>query len=533
MLPVQQQVRPIQLEASYLETDKHHRWMLTTCIAGIACSLFVGGTVLGMFGHNAAPQEAYAAVSREEVQLIPRKAKTLAAPATIATASTAPAPHVQTAEILPERDLDNDWSYPEITEDELPYSNAQTAVLDSEIQAVESENENITTISKTPPPEPVDEKFTLAAGRSVVDELVRRGVSKAAAQSLVAAINPVLPSKLIKSGTTFEVTFDRQIDFYGREVTFPVELSFQPGPGETIVVEADEDGRFDARIDGKKDGSKSKYAEINHYRTAARIGSSLYATAHDNRVPDYIVNEFTRVFSYDVDFQRQIAAKDSFEVFYGAPLSGTSSKRKVMHYAELNYGGKTKAYYRYTTDDGQTDYYDETGRSASRALLKTPISGARLTSGFGMRRHPLLGYSKMHTGVDFGAAWGTPIRAAGSGTIALAGRHGTYGNAIVIKHTAKYKSLYAHMSKFAQGIRPGSLVNQGQIIGYVGSTGRSTGPHLHYEVRMNDRPINPTAINAAGGKQLAGAELRSFKMMKQRVQAMMQGAPSAIQVAEQ
>jgi murein DD-endopeptidase MepM/ murein hydrolase activator NlpD len=524
--PIHVAPRAIKLETSFLEEPPHHRWLLTTCIAGIACSLIVGGTILGLFGENAVPPVAQASIQTATTHDIPQS------PSPIATGNVPAATLVSKTEVLPQRELDGDWKYPEITQDDLPYDSDSTTVLDAEIAAVENENENITTISKTPPPEPVDEVFQLASGSSLLDELLDRGISTAAAQALVAAIDPILPSKMIKAGTKFEITLDRQIDFYGREVTFPVELSFKPGPGETIVVEADEDGRFDARIDGKHDGTKSQYAQYNHFRTRARIGSSLYATAKDNRIPDNIITEFTRVFSYDVDFQRQIAASDSFELFYGAPLSGSSSKRKVLHYAELNFDGKTKAYYRFTSTDGQTDYFDEQGRSASRALLKTPISGARLTSGFGMRRHPLLGYSKMHAGVDFGAPTGTPIRAAGSGVVGTAGRHGAYGIAVVLQHNAKYKSLYAHMSRLAEGIRKGARINQGQIIGYVGSTGRSTGPHLHYEVRANDRPINPTTIKAAGGKQLAGSDLQKFKLMKQRVATLMKVAPSAVQVAQ-
>ena len=191
------------------------------------------------------------------------------------------------------------------------------------------------------------------------------------------------------------------------------------------------------RIDGKVDGATSQYAEIPNFVSRNRIGSSLYTTAKDNGVPDYIVSEFTRIFAYDVDLQRQLEPSDSYEMFFGKPLTGSSSKRKVLHYATLSYDGKTKTYYRFTTSDGRTDYYDENGRSASRALLKTPISGARLTSGFGMRRHPLLGYSKMHTGVDFGAPSGTPIRSAGAGVVDLAGRHGAYGIAVVLKHGSK------------------------------------------------------------------------------------------------
>lgn len=525
-VPVKSQPRAISLETSFLEEPPHHRWLLTTCIAGIACSLIVGGTILGLFGQNAVPPEAMASIQPGQAQEIQQQTSA------VEVNEQASATHVTKSEVLPARELEGDWKYPEVSEEDLPYDSADTTVLDAEIEAVENENENITTISKTPPPEPIDESFRIAKGESLTRELTARGISNAAAQALVAAIEPILPHTMIKAGTMFEVTLDRQIDFYGREVTFPVQLSFKPGPNETIVVEADEDGRFDARIDGAVDGAKSRYAEYNHFRARERIGSSLYATAKDNRVPDYIVSEFTRVFSYDVDFQRQITASDSFDMFYGAPLSGSSSKRKVLHFAQLNFDGKKLGYYRFTSEDGQTDYYDERGRSASRALLKTPISGARLTSGFGMRRHPLLGYSKMHAGVDFGAPSGTPIRAAGSGTIDLAGRNGAYGIAVVLKHNSKYKTLYAHMSKLAAGVRKGAKINQGQIIGYVGSTGRSTGPHLHYEVRVNNRAVNPTAIKAAGGKQLAGADLKKFRNMQQRVIAMMKQAPSAVQVAQ-
>jgi murein DD-endopeptidase MepM/ murein hydrolase activator NlpD len=262
------------------------------------------------------------------------------------------------------------------------------------------------------------------------------------------------------------------------------------------------------------------------------VGSSLYGAAKDNKVPGYIIAEFTRVFAYDVDFQRQVKANDTFDLFYGNPLTGSSSKRKVLHYAQLTLDGKTRTYYRFTTADGQTDYFDEKGQSAQKSLLKTPVSGARLTSGFGMRRHPLLGYSKMHAGVDFGVPQGTPIRAAGSGVVQVAGRYGAYGIAVEIKHNNKYETLYGHMSKMAAGIRRGVKVNQGQIIGYVGSTGRSTGPHLHYEVHVNGRPVNPSRIKAAGGKQLAGKDLAKFKQHKARVLSMMQQAPSAQQVAQ-
>jgi murein DD-endopeptidase MepM/ murein hydrolase activator NlpD len=528
MAPVAQDLHPIALETAFLEEPVHHRWLLTTCLAGTAATLIVGGVMLGLFGHNAAPLQANAAINRsEEQQLAPAKPK----PVAEKNLASAEPPAAKT-EVLPERELAGNWSYPEITENELPYGENDTTVLDAEIEAVESERDNITEISKTPPPEPVDETFKLAKNMSLKRALIERGVSKAAAEELVHAIDPILPTQSIKAGTEFDVTFDRQIDFYGREVIFPVELSFRPSSKQTVLVSADEDGNFEVKMTGKAEVTAPKIALSDNYRARAKIGSSLYGTAKDNSIPDYIISEFTRVFSYDVDFQHQIEASDDFELFFGKPLTGTSSKRKVLHYAELNFGGRTKQYFRYTTADGQTDYFDENGRSAARALLKTPVSGVKITSGFGMRRHPLLRYSKMHTGVDFGAPTGTPIRAAGSGIVDLAGRHGAYGNTIVLKHGPKYKTLYAHMSRLAAGIRSGVHVNQGQVIGYVGTTGRSTGPHLHYEVRVNNRPVNPTAIRANGGKQLAGRDLQNFRTLKTRVLAMMTKAPASTQLAQ-
>jgi murein DD-endopeptidase MepM/ murein hydrolase activator NlpD len=496
----------------------HHRWLLTTCVAGVVSTLAIGGTVLGLFGENAAPRDAYAAVTQEG-----------AAPGAqpLKTASLTP----PVVEVVGERDLDADNKYPEITSDELPYGDGKTVVLDAEIQASEDEAANITTITKTPPSEPVDESFELAQGQTLRDMLIDRGVSPDVAQSLAASIEPIFPARMIKAGTRFELTLDRQQDFYGRDATFPVELSFKPGPKETITVSVDDDGQFVAALNGKEE-AKSQYANITQFRTKSRVGASLYATAKDNKVPDYIIAEFIRVFSYNVDFQRQVGPSDTFEVFYGNPLTGSSTKRKVLHYAQLTLDGQTKTFYRYIDADGRVDYLDESGRSAATGLLKTPVSGSKITSGFGMRRHPLLGYTKMHTGLDFGVPYGTPIRAAGSGTIEVAGRHGAYGIAVEIRHNKKYETLYAHMSKLAAGVRRGTKVNQGQIIGYVGSTGRSTGPHLHFEVRAGNRPMNPLNVKSMGSKQLAGKDLQKFRSYKQRVLAMMQTAPSAQQVAQ-
>ena len=241
LVPLPDEFDPIDLETSFLEENTHHRWLLTSCIAGITGTLIIGGVVLGLFGHNASPPDALAAIDPET------QIATIETPTAQANLKSATSPKT---EVIAERDLNGGFAYPEVTIDELPYGNEQTTVLDAEIQSVTNENENITTISKTPPPEPVDESFELAKGTTLVQELNNRGVSKATAQALIAAIEPVMPSRLIKAGTKFEVTFDRQIDFYGREVTFPVELTFKPGPSETISIDSDEDGQFTAQIDG-------------------------------------------------------------------------------------------------------------------------------------------------------------------------------------------------------------------------------------------------------------------------------------------
>ena len=516
LVPLAHDIDAFDLDTDFLEQETQHRWLLTSCIAGLAGTLLVSGLALGLFGRNASPLTASAAVHKSGSGFAP----------------TDPAADKQ---VLAERDLNGGFAYPEITQSELPYSKENTKVLDAEIKSAADAGENITTITKTPPPEPVDETFTIAENSNLAAELANRGVPKTAAEALVASIEAIYPTKQIRAGSKIDVTFDRQIDFYGREVTFPVELSFDTGPKGMLTVDADEDGQFTASIDSAVGNGGSQVAQqpvSTQFHSSSKVGASLYATAQDNKIPDYIISEFTHVFSYDVDFQRQVGPADQFEVFYGNPLSGSSSKRKVLHMARLTIDGATRTFYRFSTADGLTDYFDENGHSASRALLRTPVSGAHLTSSFGMRVHPLLGYSKMHEGVDFGASYGTPIHAAGDGEVDQAGRESGYGNAIEIAHSDHLATFYAHMSRFAAGIHEGSHVNQGQIIGYIGSTGRSTGPHLHFEVRVDDRPVNPMTVRATGGRQLAGRDLSSFRGQREKILAMMEKAPSAAEITQ-
>jgi murein DD-endopeptidase MepM/ murein hydrolase activator NlpD len=426
--------------------------------------------------------------------------------------------------------IQDNGSYPDPSADALAYT--QPTVVEASIQLASLGGASQSTIvQKTLPAEPIDEVVVLRAGDTLIQRLVDLGVTLASARAVASAIEPVFPGRLVRVGQTYTVTLDREQDFYGAEVIAPVRISFTPPGGEEVVVESDDDGRYIAMIDGKQAKPESRFADAPHYRTKAKVTSSIYATAKDNGVPTHIINAAMKVFSHSIDLQRQIHAGDTFELFYGNPLTGSSTKRKILHYATLTSGGREYTYYRFTDSEGNTGFYDENGVSANKALMRTPISGVRITSGFGMRRHPLLGYNKLHTGIDFGAPRGTPIKAAGDGVVEHAGWKGAYGRTVIIRHNKSYSTLYAHMSK-TSGLKSGQRVRQGQVIGYVGSTGRSTGPHLHYEVRKNNRPINPKRVQLATETRLTGKALAQFKQHKRQVMAMMKTAPSSIQIAQ-
>ena len=392
-------------------------------------------------------------------------------------------------------------------------------------------------IMKTPPPEPVDKTFVLKAGETLVDRLVALGVNETLARALSAEVERVWPLKKIRPGQKFMLTLDRQLNFYGEEVTYPVYLAFAPESGKRVVVEADDEGLFSARLlrdtpAGVKDHPKVARTVPAFHRVRGRISSTLYAAARDEGVPDYIINQMMRAFSHQIDLQRQIHKGDTFEILYGKPFSGSSQRRAVLHFARLTSRGKTYTFYRFTTPKNKkSGYFDPKGRSVRRGIMRTPISGARISSGFGYRRHPILGYTKLHTGVDFAAARGTPIRAAGAGEVIHAGWKGGYGKAVMIRHDNGYVTLYAHQSRIARGIRKGVRVRQGQVIGYVGSTGRSTGPHLHFEVRVKGKPVNPLRVRTSSRYRLGGAALAAFRRHKARIDALLKKTPVSSHIA--
>ncbi len=525
------------------ETAEHSRWLLSACVAGISGTVIVAATLLGLFGLPRPAAEAFASVQPAAQWQEPAAGVKVSAPGAIAARKEVSVVYRKDEKPLGFQDDQTagptvsgviGGDYPTIPAQELPYTqDPRTSVINASVQPASLSPDNITTITKTPPPEPTDETITLEKGDTLIDQLVGLGVTRDAARSVAAAIEPVYPSRLFKAGQSFTVTLDRQQDFYGNDVTYPVSISFAPDAGEEITVESDGDGQFVAHVGGDNGGKKPYFAGAPFYHVTARISSSVYAAARDAGVPDYIIAQVMHIFSYDVDFQRQIHPGDELEIFYGVPLTGSSRTRKVVHYASLTFnGGQTKTYYRFTTpDDNTTGYYDMNGRNATKFLMRTPANGARMTSGFGMRKHPILGYSKMHTGVDFGLPYGTPIRAAGAGVIAFAGRDGGYGNMVRIDHGRGYATLYAHMSRIASGITDQVHVNQGQVIGYVGSTGRSTGPHLHYEVRVHDKPVNPLKVRVAGGRTLSGKLLAAFQKHERQIVALMDQAPVRTKVA--
>ena len=263
------------------------------------------------------------------------------------------------------------------------------------------------------------------------------------------------------------------------------------------------------------------FVPYGHYR--GTIESSLYESAVEAGVPTAMLGEMIRIFSYDVDFQRDIQPDDKFElVFERSPDKKASPK---LLFASMTLSGKKMDYYRYADQQGFVDYYSKEGESVRKALLKTPVDGAKISSGFGRRFHPIRHYTTEHKGVDFAVMTGTPVMAAGAGTVEMAGANGSYGIYVRIKHDGAHSTAYGHLSRLAPGIRPGKHVAQGQTIAYSGSTGRSTGPHLHYEVLVKDEQVNPMSVKFQSGRKLAGKELARFQASERQTSALLTQTP--------
>jgi murein DD-endopeptidase MepM/ murein hydrolase activator NlpD len=313
--------------------------------------------------------------------------------------------------------------------------------------------------------------------------------------------------RLLRAGQSVSLSFQRTTQ---QEVL--TGATFQPEATKEVSVTRSAQGVYTASV---------KPIPVTRQRIAALgvIHSSLFEAGDRAGVPHAIMAALIRVYSHDIDFQRDIHSGDRFEVLYdqSRTAQGKAVGEGEIVYAALNVGGKVHPIYRVMFSDRTVDYFDDRGQSIRRAILRTPVAAAHITSGFGMRIHPLLGYSKMHKGVDFGAPIGTPIFAAGTGTIEEIGFKNGYGRYIRIRHNGTLATAYAHMSRFGDSMHQGSHVSQGEVIGYVGMSGRATGPHLHFEVHVNGVQVNPMSINLPTGRTLDGKLLADFKAGQARI----------------
>ncbi len=350
-------------------------------------------------------------------------------------------------------------------------------------------------------PEPELRTHKVDRGDTLSTVLAKLGVEDAEARAALGALKTHFNPRDLRIGQTLTAQFAGEQSGHGQLV----ELALHKDVERTIVASLSDEGTYVSREDLIP-------LAATPVRRASNITSSLYEAMLAQGIPDRIIIELIHIMSYDVDFQRDIRKGDRFDVLYEVlnDETGRPIKSGNILFGSLTVGKKTIALYRHEAADGRVGFYTADGKSSKKLLMRTPIDGARISSRYGMRRHPVLGYSKMHKGMDFAAARGTPIMAAGNGTVEYAARMGSYGNYVKIKHASGYKTAYAHMKGFANGIRKGARVRQGQIIGYVGTTGRSTGPHLHYEVLQGSKQVNPQRLNFATSQPLEASEKGRF-----------------------
>jgi murein DD-endopeptidase MepM/ murein hydrolase activator NlpD len=391
--------------------------------------------------------------------------------------------------------------------------------------------ENITMLAKTAPQATGgntwnERSLVMKKGETLSAILRDLGATPEEIKAIAAVLGPRGRDGNLKEGQKIRVLLS---PVRGTQRLQPVRVTLVGETAIEAVVALSDLGKYVA-VDVQS--AETQVAEADDEEeddgTGMRLYQSIYETALRNQVPNSVIEELVRVYSYDVDFQRKARAGDSFEVLYTGDEEGNDGKADVM-FAALTVGGEARKFYRYiTTDDGIADYYDEAGKSAKKFLVRKPVPTAIMRSGFGSRRDPIYGYTKMHTGLDWAAPMGTPIYAAGNGAIEIAGWESGYGKYIRIKHTNGYETAYGHMTAFARGMESGARVRQGQVIGYVGSTGHSTGAHVHYEILVNGRFVDPMRIKLPRGRVLEGPVLAGFEKERDRLDGMMAQAPSRV-----
>ncbi len=363
---------------------------------------------------------------------------------------------------------------------------------------------------------PQEHALTLKSGENFVDLLARANINRTDRNQVAQVFGQHMKLRSLQAGLKINLVTEQPNQTYFQAITtkgipnYLRSLSVRTPENEILSLKRTKSGGFSAE---KRPVQMKRRLQI----VSGVINGNLYTSMRKQNTPDNIIHALANVFAFDVDFQRDIFSGDQFEAIYEAIYDeeGNLVTGGDIVFARLTWRGnkREKNYYLYTPQNGgqQPDYFDANGQSARRLLMKTPVDGARLSSNFGPRRHPILGYRKTHKGVDFAARRGTPIKATGDGVIERANRFGSYGNYIRIRHSNNYKTAYAHLKGFARGIKKGKRVRQGDIIGYIGTTGRSTGPHLHYEVHHKNKPVNPQKLKIATGVKLTGKTLNGFK----------------------
>ncbi len=402
--------------------------------------------------------------------------------------------------------------------------------------------------------------ITLDRGDTLAGAMEDQGISAADANAAVTAMGKNFNPHALKIGMSIDLTFSLAapvgepkskstvVMVNRKPVTVPVaedsdagatpvtsqaiarllSVHFSPTIDQDITITRTTDGGFTADM-------VKKQLEVHRHRAGATIDSSLYLAGMQAGIPADIVVDMIRMFSYKVDFQRDLHPGDNFEVYYDYYYTpeGQPAKTGNIAYARMRLGGKDVTLYRYQPDPDQpADYFDAKGQSAKGMLMKTPVDGARISSGFGARLHPILGYTRMHKGVDFAVPSGTPVMAAGSGDISFMGWASGYGNFVVLNHGNGYATAYGHLSRFAPGMRRGGRVRQGQVFAFSGMTGLATGPHLHYEIRVNNSQVNPLTVKIAEGRLLNGRDLREFLDQRLKTDATIASQPLETKVAD-
>ncbi len=350
-------------------------------------------------------------------------------------------------------------------------------------------------------------------GETLQSAVQRTGVAADEARAVVALLGQTLDTVHIKAGLAFQAAIAHPVGRRGPARL--IGLSMKTGPASTVTLSRTFDGALKLRELEEKVSSETTVAE-------GHMQGSLYESAIKAGADSRMVAEAAKLFSHKVDFARDIHPSDQFKLVFARKVteSGRTVATGDLLYAELAAKGQTTRFYRFD-DHGKTDYFDELGKNIKGFLLRTPLDSVRVTSDFGMRMHPLLGFTRMHTGIDFGAPTGTPVYAAGAGVVREERWAGGYGHWLKLEHQGGWATGYGHLSAYASGLHVGQHVAQGQVVAYVGSTGMSTGPHLHYEVMKGEQKLDPSSAKVPQGTVLAGRELAAFKAQKARVDSVL------------